>query len=537
MLWGEICLWERVSNVHGAPPFEGALVLLSHEAQVTISNSRGDAQCAWDHMNTRSTEESTDRLEDLVGRVIWAIVKASDDDAFTLVVDPPIHKSILVALNIEYIKSLTSKKLSIAERCTLHYGLAVTIVHELMHCISQARMSVTETYVGTRRDDLHRYNNFGMNEPYLDAAGLRELGYDGESYFFGGQVNRSPTYMPISHSIMDWPHARYDCSLAPPGSVFMLPDFEIYLSRNGVHFPDRWGVPVPVRIQDLASVDLNPEDFTTLGAWSEKQRHWESIRAGWYPRYKTIWDDSPWSYRYYLLRSEISNFSDAFESRDEIKCENAAKRIVRGTGWSDGLSWNEMVNNMPTDSAASPLWFYWAVGLLMYAALPLRPETIILLPTRHSRGPYLLTPSKAASAAGRDRATGYRSPEAQVVTQAEASVLWPVFGSLDNGSFTQLDYLEDVRALLGEIAIHERLIWLSCKTSIEDCYNALRKHREELERGYAGRGHTSKWASTWPFQFPEADETIVAFDQTEQRWRTKVKLAGDDDYTWASWKN
>ncbi|KAI0142673.1 hypothetical protein GGR57DRAFT_508750 [Xylariaceae sp. FL1272] len=510
-----------------------------------------------------------ERFNLLTMNTVWSMTREAVT-GLTLPIDQH-GATACITFHVGPLEALTTKRLSLAERSMLHYILAITFVHELTHAIGIERR-FNDNYRGT---DVQIVGERGLdNEPFIDAVGISELGSNIEAGLFGGRLDAYPdTDIPLVITVTGYPNVKaYGARV--PNSWFEWQDVMIrqacvtptYISKilseaywndpsdlrktannyhrnpiivsqsrvgNGIDKPERWG---DFHIGDTRLLqEENAEDERVAEAWMQRHTHWELMRAGWYDRYKTIWDTSPWSAMFQKIRVFISKFSESYRQRDLISCVRLAELVLSLSGWTTFD--RDMIHAaLPTVDIASPHWFYWAIGLLMRAALPLQRYRMDQ-PSQETSPSYMFfaSPSRAASAAGRRGINRARSSDTKPAVTLRQSTLPDQLnrGVVPFGTFSQLDYIDLADDLLRRIRDNEGLVWLACVQCVSQCSAALRTQRGRLVREYPRRGHLYKWASLWALQFPEASEALGSFDQTRGDWRERIKDPNTDRYMWA----
>ncbi|KAJ3566559.1 hypothetical protein NPX13_g7088 [Xylaria arbuscula] len=195
IMFGLMADWTQMVN--RPEPAPHAQVLLSREYH------RGACQqfnrpCALDQI-PMTTEYWTQRLETLMKTQTFSFVEGfgHQDTVFGVTM---LDIGNLIALDIGPLRNLMRGDLTLSERCMLHYGQAVTLIHEMFHAIGQFRKVEDETTWPKTLPSINWITHpTRFAEPFLDEDGAVELGFAAEDRLFGGALlmGRSPA-LPVN---------------------------------------------------------------------------------------------------------------------------------------------------------------------------------------------------------------------------------------------------------------------------------------------------------------------------------------------------
>ncbi|KAI0546728.1 hypothetical protein F4679DRAFT_587253 [Xylaria curta] len=563
ILYGRIDHWSNFADVLGEPPYEKASVLLSHSMEQAIGDQRGSDFVPYVQTVTQTEEQLEARLNRLLERTVWGFQEL---DTALAVTDsqPEVSQgespyTSIILIDVLLLEVILDSDVTLGELCQLQVNLAITIVHELMHAILFAR----------DLNDNHEANISNKpkpdeypDEPYLDGQGFNEAGYYMEHSFFGGVQRLAPEIsggykaaqlMQYFHA---WPDANEAFDFEAGGDRAFLEDGAL---STIYHIPSTWSsrllsdsfwkdaaflrksdnffhnsrlfiVTAPIKnykvieyesprltnIQDQPGQPYNyPENKQIAEDWIHQTRLWETLRAPWYQRAFNEWEVSPWSYE--VERNLTQSFISAFAKKDYIDCANIAGSLASSIEWE--TDHDTYLQYMPTKDDASGYWVFHAIGLLMMASIPIHWKK---MSKREGKRSWMaeLAPSKEAAADGRDMMV-YTKPNLESPKEATARHISLYDQTKPDGGrihgYTQLDCLKLIDSIIELIAKLDGIVHIRFLDAIEDAKKALLRDRKRLAASYPGRAHSMRWASKWPFEFPEYDPTIGSFENG--RWR------------------
>ncbi|KAI0109149.1 hypothetical protein GGR51DRAFT_558511 [Nemania sp. FL0031] len=474
------------------------------------------------------------RLENLLADRAWGMMdRMFLGRIFHGVTIPELKGMIL--LNVGFLRALRNPDATLSEKCTIHFFLSNVILHELFHSIHTARQmkdrpdSWSENFPCTYRLPAP------TGEPLLDGDGQAELGHAGITRIWGGDIrviNDNLHEFPMSLARMTWPHPRESephraaRRMAPVileheqfklgTMVHISPVPALYTAKllsaafwddpnipqkslNGFHCnvifnsDTPWGgntVDNPPKLLELGQVlpeRLDPGEREMIIAWEERRMDWEGRRRGWYEPLKREWELTPWAD--ISARNVLILFPRGFAIRDELECRSLAAVLVHKGYW--GPDKERFARRMVTRNG----WVYYAIGMLMYAALPIQknelkdePYEILyeLYPSRHARadlGQIVYSHSKEMYK--RSRRT---SPSKMWDPLTRPGVTFPDFGQ---GHYLKL--IDILFHFLGINGIEVHTAW----------YDAIMNMRRSLGVQRNSIQDRSAWATEWTFVAPE----------------------------------
>ncbi|RYC63119.1 hypothetical protein CHU98_g3075 [Xylaria longipes] len=523
ILYGRLDYW---SNVRADPPYDGARVLLSRDAD----------RLACQALNKPSffdipqkLPEWRFRLETILAHAKWTL-KDDPDSPVMGMTDPA--KSGLISIDVVFLRLLCGNKITLSERCLITLLVVITVLHELMHHINFMRMT---------HDSADMNNHLDIKndarpewEPFVDYDGEAEIGWAFEKAVFGGVIEDSPgPGLPLSLKHMTWPGFRgnsklnlkhpsfspthrfktwripstwastllsssfWDNTTIPRKSdnnYHIAPLFVSY-TPNEEPAPGVWGV---VHVDRNVTYANNLEK-ELIKEWDERMDLWVGFRRDWYDQALNQWWTTPWSD--VAMRSALNPFARVFRDHDEIQCAVEANFLVNALPWDDAAAFLQKLP--PHDNKA---WVYSAIGLLMLAACPMRTA---YLTKKSSEYIFLkggrIRPSVMAQGV---------NPETQVIerrsikSQTDETVIAPPlvgnpFQNIGSGyAAMQFDYL-NMASNLVEYFGHARSTvcgpWLF---EILRCGKLLQDERVRLRTQYPN-DHATRWADSWDFRVPE----------------------------------
>ncbi|KAI0544607.1 hypothetical protein F4679DRAFT_589322 [Xylaria curta] len=551
ILWGRVDYWSNVEDMFGPPPTPDATVLMSYVSEQMLSQMRGVA-CEWDFIPEMDSQEWRVRLVKLLRKIIWGVARNSGTaEATTNNVRYPFanQENRIILISPQRLELMLNSNLTLAERCMGQVSLTLTMLHELMHCINGARYS-NDQYMGNCLD--HERSGPDPDEPFLEGAGVPEIGHYMENLFLGGTQFLLPY---ITHEIavpplisvvrrFPWPGCT-DSDKAPPycpelargaivttdhvpstwASMLLSESFWInvqhpkshnYFHRNSLFVSE---TPVGSSIRESRLKALPPQgyryhhDDVAINDWNERQRIWDEHRHGWYAEAKVKWNDSAWCF--IGIRQAIDEFARAFERRDLLKCTNIARMLMDTVDHDkDEVTY---ASCLPVGGRRNHHWAFYAIGLLMVASIPrLRMAVFRGFAEEEDKVEWALemTPSKTAAA------EEFHQPvyipvfgDRQERIEAEPIPLYDHFrtkGQIRN--FQQRHCLRLIMDLFRFIRERQGVVNRCLMDAIAAAVYVITDDRRKIEEDYPHKSaHTAKWGSGWFFKFPPYDPTYYTF--------------------------
>lgn len=536
LLFGRIELWkDAVPPEFGAEPFPNAQVLISYEMECDISKFTG-APCQNSDLNTVSSPKLKQRLIDLLTTHLWGFVEDQKSVEARDESPPGVPFTSISLINTRQLDALLNTQLTLAERCSLHVYLAISMIHELCHAIINSRW---QNYVPGRRNI-----NVALNykEPIVDCEGISEIGYTMEQCFFGGSMFCIPSGVPLGTIIQNIPNALQTNFPHVPGNwlsigapvrvshvssswtsrllseAFWKDAGVPQKSANCFHRPSLFVNETPYRMD--ANLDWSSEtkvddslpgtsdgDRSIVQAWHERHALWNTLRAGWYEHEISHWKASPWFWTDYRL--QIDKFAEAFSKRDQIRCGIAAQELVMAADW-EADDFHKYMPQSNTD--LNSRWMFHCIGLLMMASIPIRFNRMRRIVQERPVFTYSAAPSREAAALG-FRATVDLTQGGEARTESvESSELFDQVhgrGRVNHG-FSQFDYLTIVIDMISGITSYA-LVDISWLDAIRDAYKALLADREGIRDLYF-EGQAARWATNWFFKVPKYTKRVGRFE-------------------------
>ncbi|KAI1303985.1 hypothetical protein F5Y03DRAFT_407032 [Xylaria venustula] len=506
--------WSEFEDVYGPPPSPDDAILLSFSAEQHISAVRG-TPCQTDHFD-KSCEDWRVRLLNLLWRIIWSFREADDTEGSchktVLEDDNPAYDSYnaMIDLSIGRLETLMDPDLTLGELCFAQVDIAMTMVHELMHAINCCRYK-DDNYAG---NCLNQQRGGGaMEEPFLDAKGIAELGHCMDQLFFGGSLFIMPIssenpLIPVVMIIQEFPWSCYK-GRTVPGSPFLSPD-----ARDTAHFipltwvskllsESFWNDPVyPKKLRDLAH--RYPGDTEVYKYYYEKRRLWGNLRQGWYDEAKKDWRASPWCW--VKKRTLCEDFAIAFKKKDLIQCNNIANALTNTVRRKQDLA--TYLDDLPSTTVRKPQWAWHAIGLLMMASIPIVRVTLRreLEPT----GVYYkeLSPSKEAAEFGHKKSVfiPIPYPERPSSYTYPSEFYNPMIQEEEQLEYDQFDCLGLVDVIIQYITAKSAIVHGDMVHAIQRAKDLIMADRTAIQDVYL-TADTSKWSSNWFFEPPPYNPT------------------------------
>lgn len=527
ILFGRLDYWRRF---HPSAPTHDSRVLLSEEVDKVWCQVQGRPS----GFNTRlQLMDWRQRLEEILVNLKWTFM--DNPDAQVMGATDPSNEGI-IAIDINHLKYVCGFKTTLAEKCLIIVLMTVTVLHELMHHITYARM----------KSDSPLQNNFltpsldpsPSLEPFVDFGGAAEIGHAFEAAVLGGSVDHVLTLkLPLAAYATVWPWSRVDPYPRYQDHPVFNETYEIRMWR----IPASWASKVlsqsfwddktvprksddrfhltPIFVSstrnafpkpffwDDVEVDRNVVNSISdierdlINDWDNRTAQWDLHRRDWYMKALERWNETPWSA--ITGRTTIGNFALAFGKRDEVDCLLVASAAINRLPWrSDPGTFFQRLP--PHDES---FWVFSAIGLLMLAACPIRKQTIEKdesFTIKLMRAP--IKPSQRAYADAKARGTinlppsARRNPAVKIPPNQLGNHFRGTVKKEPNA--TQFDYIEMVMDLVDYFMRQSLVVsgpWLH---EIIRCCEVLRKEREALKKEYP-TSYTTKWAKAWPFEMPE----------------------------------
>ncbi|KAJ3578626.1 hypothetical protein NPX13_g1941 [Xylaria arbuscula] len=552
-----------------------ALVLLSYNMERIFANYTGKP-FEYEHIRKLSQSQWTQRLEEILGTHLFDTMDCEARDC----APTGFNFTSITLLGCLPFDTLINQQLTMAERCSLHVYLAVTIMHELCHSIFAARW---QNYLPFPNFPA-KVNTKMPVEPYVDCDGITELGHCFEQLYFGGSMMPVPTLnhkvkssvflAMVTHEVPNAMLKRYNGlpgEWHEPGSAvlgcyvpsswtskllseaFWVDQGIPKKSANCFHRPFTFtnqSVNSGARPADWGEVEVDPEaldpastlseiDKMIIETWNERLGIWQTIRGPWFN-----FEFFKWACMLTMLK--LDEFADAFAKRDEIACASIAIQFTHAINWSvDQDTYNAYMPQ--TNRELSSPWVFhciaafqlWrrevtknrALGLLMQAAIPIRTQEL-----ERSRGPgswtFSVYPSLHAAAAGHAESINLWQRDRQEEEMVMPSTFFDqVLGTGEKKEgITQLDYLQLVVSTVSDISNYAA-VYHSWVEAIISAFHVLQEDREKMSN-LLPRAHQTRWATKWPFKPPPYDKKIGRFqgrDFVPLVWKSDGTLVYEDE--------
>ncbi|KAI3325659.1 hypothetical protein HD806DRAFT_552910 [Xylariaceae sp. AK1471] len=412
--------WQNaVAHVMGNEPFPGARVLLSYAVDQSISKDRG-TPCQWDVISTLNKVQWRARLVQLLSTHLWSFVDFDGGTEAQDVACEGSNFSSICLLSSGRLRTLCDDQITLAERCVMHFNLAVSLVHELMHAILTARMR-HDAYEGNclSSDDTNNQPE-PVGELYLSfdvafrisrlAKGIPDSGLRRHCIFpliLLTSTAAGKAVIPLVVATYEMPNAIYQDYPLVPGnwqnrgarikhchftalwiskllseafwSDPAVPEKSAnFFHRNSVFVsdnpnayrgPSEWS---DVQVKDLNTLPhIYVEDTKAVETWHEREQLWSSLRAGWYDDEKLKWKSSPWSW--ISCRRRLDEFADAYAKKDETACGIIANWMTETVDWKHDQA--TYLSYLPQQMDPNPAWIFHAIGtqsssVLCYCFIP-----------------------------------------------------------------------------------------------------------------------------------------------------------------------
>ncbi|KAI8626591.1 hypothetical protein F5Y19DRAFT_446254 [Xylariaceae sp. FL1651] len=542
LLFGRLDYWRNVRL--GAPDPATSRVLLSPRQESIFCLAKNIPSMV-DFVERLDRTGWSNRLQYLLQPVRFSLMDESTGSILAL------HEAGLISVELQALRKLCENTITLSERCLLHFNIALSVTHEIMHAICFQRMmyedSQANNYLAVENDLIPNL------EPFVDFDGAAEIGHAYEKAVFGGQVLAYPLFgvAPISVWTISWPWQR-DCHYPMDANHPMLGPGARFTTRR---IPASWAskllsasfwenAAIPRKSEN--SFHLNPLFTSTtasewqspaqtkwgaitvdravaayasgveqemVNAWDERRNLWDELRGGWYTEAKKRWETTPWACG--PEREQLTIFADFFKEKDRVDCDRAASPMVRKLPWFGDK--NSFLRNLPPHDDNH--WIFSAIGLLMLAACPARQPTLSDTKDVQYFKARKLRPSRQALAAGKFEPLAV---EAVIERQKRESPFVergnPLRNILTYGqSPSQFDYLEMVFDLIAYLARSQELVSGPWLCEILRVHKIIREQRLALRTQYPD-DHTRHWIPQWPFQLPEYSSSSVTNHPHYEIW-------------------
>ncbi|KAI1322122.1 hypothetical protein F5Y16DRAFT_416371 [Xylariaceae sp. FL0255] len=556
ILFGRIEYWKNLEDIGGPSPDEESLVLLSAAMEASIPDPTGSQQepkvpdigrraaiesrlnyCArnlwWSFMGSRGLQ---------VEPAAETVTNGRQTDRFTII-------------NISPVQLLLNGDLTISERCHLHFFLAQTIVHELMHAIMFERMgNVDDKWNKLKASDRKRVDE--LIEPFVDFDHLSEIGMAFESRIFNGSTPANQTGLnciPLAHSGERWPFPTITAGFVNENHPVYCGQGQLIIDRyaaiqtarllsenfwTGATAPARksdfnWhritifsassttssdprygGWPAiwePVTI-DKTNADLwLPGDAESVEAWDKRLKYLEICRAGWYEREKAAWVRTPWAYPMRLF-TQIDIFQKASQTKNEAAGALACEQLSSILPWDDEKGFRD---GLPTQTnLRNHDWIFFALSMLMYATMPVRTKAIITgADDEFAMCRTFLKPrSGTASGGPKEFKRSVEDFNAPPDTREANTFHDPFDQGKSKRPVTHEHYLNLVDQLLDTIKRNESLVSGPWYAEVQRVCGELRAERKRLQDEQSSN-HQTRWSVRWTFVVPGYDPSNLGWMQ------------------------
>ncbi|KAI0407731.1 hypothetical protein F4802DRAFT_620636 [Xylaria palmicola] len=537
-------------------PFPGAKVLLSHAFYKERWTALfPDTPCNMDAILGFDEDAWTRRLESIASKQEWALSPLNNDpDQRISGVTFSTHGNIII-IDPVFLEALMNDNITLAERCTLLFFQANTILHELSHALMSTRMRIDTDPIltGLTKGDTN------LTEPFIDFGGSAELGYALENAVFGGVLrdcsHRGPFSVLLGPHYKTWPFPTLSDASATMGSkVPGHPDFAagvenrlimipaLYFSRmlsesywkdernprKSDHFFDRLDIfsartphqpgtslrdyqRTPV-IENREQIEdyrvrglLKPAVADMIIEWEQRESLWKEIRAGWFEDEGIIWLMSPWGTT--QARGHVSGFNK--EARKDISQRDLFTAVFHANQLANIINWysgGEAYRESLMEQSIPAVWH--AVGLLMLAALPIRPEMCTRPATMLKMPHYMMPSSHAPHKAHKYITSNCPPPSSLAILGCARSEFFDPLGRdgryFAYGEYTHLDYLDLVLKLINHWAMGGMPVstpWLQEICRLEAKLRAQRVDQDVRQVLY----RAGTWVQDWDFVVPPYD--------------------------------
>ncbi|KAI1827787.1 hypothetical protein F4861DRAFT_535618 [Xylaria intraflava] len=546
VLYGLFADWDQI--VQDPAPMPAPKFLLSRQfvAAVNARETPNDPS-PLDFVANFTPQDWENRLEDLLQTHGWSFVDKFKTD--TEIWGVNIDRINCTLLDIAPLKRLMGNQITLAERCFLFYVGATTVVHELFHAIwATRRMGQSRLPPGFPRIDwTRRAGDLDDEEPMVDYEGDWEIGFAAETRIFGGVLQLGPSRvddLPLGAFSADWPrpynqpsalegyyHPAFDpqkglrhtrvtsLHVSKMLSAAFWDDPAIpnktanYFHHNQIFINNTiWGGRARFRynlvtLADTNGMNLLPGEQEMIDTWNDTHYTVSRRRAAWgYERHRDTWADSAWN----LIgdRRDILSFARAFLRRDAVECRALSDTMVHSVSWTSDR--DVYTRDIPPLSREEPYrWLYHALGLLMFAAMPIFEDPVD--DSREIMIEYRFEPSRTCTLpAQRTEFTltvkeNRKAPESRMFDPLKRPNVKPI------NDFDQDDYLDLVTSLVDYMGQQHVLVETTWLNEILRMVDNLRRKRADIKRQYGNVLAKERWVSSWDFEMPEYNQTFSRY--------------------------
>ncbi|KAI1261305.1 hypothetical protein F5Y18DRAFT_440612 [Xylariaceae sp. FL1019] len=531
-LYGRLDYWD---NWDPNPPqgFENKTVLLSLALERDLSAQRG-IPCFGEYMTMRGKLDWAIRLSHLTKYITWHVADM-EKDGLTDWAEMDVDDHITY-INSTLVRSLMDSSITLSERCLITLNLAVTLLHESMHAIIHCRV------VKDKQDDPAWFLDPSREDPDEPALGFEDYPYDWElgvafeHTLFGGRnmsKENTPHFggipmcgwlepYPLGDYEVFWPRLTslwasqllsksfWENERTPGGTPFQKSanNFQrrtVVESRpsRDARIVDNTGLPASV-------MGFDPYQQVALD-WLEREDIIIRHRHPWFPQAREAWDRSPWSET--EQRIYLKNIEHWYRYRLEVPCAATGDDLLGLMKWAEQ---DRFLALIPTMTNPAVWCYYWAAGLLLMAAMPLRKTAKEHLARLAERK---LVPSQQMIQKGHRTKEIDKQWGETPLTCNEAELCANTLGNDNLGGRGKLADFghEDILDVLKRFLVHlmdARIpVCVPWFEAIREAYQAIRDERKNM-RLITPNSHESRWCTTWPFKIPEYDPDSWASSYT-----------------------
>ncbi|KAI1747427.1 hypothetical protein F4782DRAFT_552106 [Xylaria castorea] len=544
LLFGYYGPWKSITgflspDLDLPPPFPTATVIISYDRYCGYRDTCDkDVSTYMEGLPLLGKRNMIKRLEDLLATQMWSFHDSEGAYGITY----PGYDSV-ISLHVGLLTQLIEGNITLAERCILQFKLAVVILHEMGHAISNNRLGEA---CGEKK--VKYWNNEPASllpEISILTIGASEIGHNVDMALWGcvfelGQ-RAGPTRPPLGLFSQNWPISDHskpnrrgvfidvheDFAAGKPIEKDIVPaeftskllsesfwnDPEIprktdnYFHRTRLftsrtpYEPGRTTADYmnPVNIdQSLDLEQLTQTEKLMVQDWKEREALWDTVRAEWFKANHDIWSKTPWGKTF--PRWCLSEFVDEHKEGNIEYCASVADTLVDNIPWYHHITREEYLNDL---EAVDNRWIIHAIGLLMMASIPIRQEGEFSTFALNFRGPERWVPSEEAEKAGR--------PGVDLITQISTGGM-RISGSRFVNPFDMQADIEynhfHFLNMVCEIILHLVKAQKPLSTPwVEEIMRVERILRQELvarsETAFFSWQTNKAWSRSWYFKVPE----------------------------------
>ncbi|KAI1751654.1 hypothetical protein F4782DRAFT_172973 [Xylaria castorea] len=551
LLFGKLMYWERARELlfPAQPPAPklDTIVLLSHRFyKRRFLEEFPHERCDMDSTLHMTDQQYRDGLISLGLQQDWALVVINHEPRMREGGRTFINGKDMIFLNVDPIRSLIKDNITLAERLTLVYEVANTILHELSHALMSSRV----------RQSSNQKIEY-LSEPFINFFPQAEMGYAMEALVFGGPIRHvlqsGPDDILLAPHRVTWPFPSLEASSMLGQVILGHPSMAAGIENKLTLIPSLWysmmlseafwrngSIPKKSanyfhcmhyfcsRIAHRPGVDLymyrgapvmegdpprtNRGVAEMIANWKLREKLWNRGRAGWYDKEHGIWAKSAWGM--VNARPMITDFTKLmntpFAGRDMYLCARYAILMTGAVAWGGGR--DRYIANVQ-----SPAWVHHAIGLLMLACVPLRPYD-----KRRPQPPSNVRIHEFVPSSGRLKPRDLKGLEQgeqrePLIIECAASVYHDPLGRgvqgviYSKGTFNHFSYLDLVLRLIKHFADNLTVVttpWLDEILRVED---KIRTYRTNAALAGGDADPDLTWAcEAWDFRIPEYDPTAIS---------------------------